>query len=392
MREVPRPRVGSVNARSVRDMIGSSQMRAASLAIIVAGLAAGASCGGTKAAVSIGDARSDAGPVMAGDAGSRVTNPWLHTDGNRILYVDNGRFHGRGADLNDTRSCNACTYQASDPGEVIRRADALIDDWHATLVRFLLESYPTPSGRVQWQGVLDDAQYFSDVQMILQHFAERKTYVLLSLWSDPTFTPLGWPTALTGAEWAKLATALRDNPYVIYGVANEPAENFDGSLDTQAWTAMNDVVATIRATEPASGPHHLIAVQGTGGWSRRLDYYRTHPITAGAGVNVIYEEHFYNPASALQTQLLEPAQTLPVIVAEFGPEEGKLAVMTLADCTSLINAAEANEIPWISWSFHFRCPPNLLADRSDGGCGVGSALVPTDPYGTLIKTRLASPW
>jgi hypothetical protein len=53
--------------------------------------------------------------------------------------------------------------------------------------------------------------------------------------------------------------------------------------------------------------------------------------------------------------------------------------------------AEAAEIPYLAWTFHGRCPPNLLVDNSGGGCGVGMDLVPT-AFGQKIKTRLASPW
>ena len=124
----------------------------------------------------------------------------------------------------------------------------------------------------------------------------------------------------TGEEWTVLARAFQDNPYVLYGVANEPQDNFDGAYDSQVWEAMNQVVQTIRDTEPAGGPHHVVAVQGTGGWARLIELLRQSiPITAGGGENVVYEEHFYDPASLLQTQLVEPARCLPVIVGEFGP-------------------------------------------------------------------------
>jgi hypothetical protein len=60
----------------------------------------------------------------------------------------------------------------------------------------------------------------------------------------------------------------------------------------QVWQGMNSVVAAIREQEAASGfPTHLVTVQGTRAWGRTLDYYLTHPITAGGGKNVVYETH-----------------------------------------------------------------------------------------------------
>jgi hypothetical protein len=67
--------------------------------------------------------------------------------------------------------------------------------------------------------------------------------------------------------------------------------------------------------------------------------------------------------------------------------------MTEADCTNLMDAAQTAEVPHLAWTFHPRCPPNLLVDNTsvDGGCGVGMPLQPTS-WGTLLKDRLAIPW
>ena len=335
---------------------------------------------------------SRAPPVLTSTPGEGGLPGWLYTESNHLRSSDGSLFHGRGASLQDTRSCNACTYQAPDANEVIRRADSLIDDWHATFVRLTLESYATAAGRTQWQTVTSDSGYLADLVAITDHFRARGVYVLVSLWSDPSFTSMGWPTTATSEEWALLAGAFQDNPYVLYGVANEPQANLDGTFDSQVWDAMNQVVQTLRDTEPPAGPHHIVAVQGTGGWARLLGYYVSHPITAGGGENVVYEEHFYDPASLLQTQLVEPAETLPVIVGEFGPADRTLATMTLPDCVQLLAAAQAHDLPWLAWTFHFRCPPNLLVDQSRDMCGIGTPLVATGDWGALIKAQLSAPW
>jgi hypothetical protein len=127
-------------------------------------------------------------------------------------------------------------------------------------------------------------------------------------------------------------------------------------------------------------------------WSRRLDYYVSHPITAAGGIDVAYESHAYDGRAKIDALLDGPARTLPVIIGELGPvEDEHLAHMTMDDCAYLMRRAEEREIPYLAWTFHMRCPPNLLVDRSGGACGVDMPLEPT-PWGTLLKNRLAQPY
>ncbi|MFO0762269.1 MAG: cellulase family glycosylhydrolase [Byssovorax sp.] len=273
--------------------------------------------------------------------------------------------------------------------EVNRRVDELVDGWGANFLRLTLESYAAPQpGQVQWKTVVNDPAYLTDVVSIVQHATQKPgVYVLLSLWVDPTVTAEGWPTPATNDEWKLLAQTFKDEAHVMFGIINEPQNNFDGAEDPQVWTAMNNAVAAIRNVEDQAGsPHHIITVQGTGGWARRLDYYVTHPITAGGGENVAYEVHVYNPASDFGMLFEQPSNTLPVVIGEFGP-----ANMTEAECMSLMDSAEARDIPHLAWTFHMRCAPNLLVDNSQGGCGVGMPLTPTS-WGSKLKARFAMPW
>jgi cellulase (glycosyl hydrolase family 5) len=302
---------------------------------------------------------------------------WLYTSGNH-LYLGANVFHGRGANFHDTRSCNACAYAAPDLVELKRRADELVDNWKANFIRLDLESEGSADGRVQWQGVLEDPAYQANVQAIVSHVAAKGAYVLLSLWLEPTATANELPTAATLGVWRKLADMFKNEPRVLYGITNEP----HGETDEAVWTAMNDAVAAIRDVETQAGtPQHIIAVQGTQQWGRTLSYYVTHPITAGGGANIAYETHVYDPATEFNALFEAPGQTLPVIIGEFGEQ----------DADALMDRAEAAEIPYLAWTFHGRCPPNLLVDNSGGGCGVGMDLVPT-AFGQKVKARLATTW
>jgi hypothetical protein len=208
---------------------------------------------------------------------------WLSTDLNHatdpthILFPDGSRFRGRGANIHDTRSCDACTVSPADVGEVLRRIDELVDVWGANFLRLVLESYPSDGGfRAQWMGVLDDPGYLADLRMIVSHIGTKPgTYVLVSLWADPTFTPSqdpaqppdptkpegGWPTLVpippnlhsTKEVWEKLASTFAMDSHVLLGICNEPERNSDGTRDAEVWTAINAVVDIIRAAETAAG-------------------------------------------------------------------------------------------------------------------------------------------
>lgn len=309
---------------------------------------------------------------------------WLHTQGNKIYRANGTVWQGRGVNLMDTRSCNACSYNAPDKAEVMRRADEAIA-WGATFLRLNLESYASSGGRVHWAPVSQDASYLKDVVDIVRHIGSRGVHVEVSLWQDPSIGNLGHPTAATADEWRVLANALAWEPFAIFGVVNEPESNYDGAQDAAAWTAMNNVAIAIRQTEDAAGsPRHLIAVQGTRGWARVLEYYISHPIQAEGGLNIIYETHVYNAQSDFHNLIEIPAQTLPVIVGEFGPVSG---FMTAQDADALVVLADSLNIPWLAWAFHMRCEPNLLVDNSSGGCGIGMPLQPTS-WGSTLRSHL----
>ena len=318
---------------------------------------------------------------------------WLHTEHNRILTAAGTPFHGRGANLQDTRGCDACTTEPPDRAEVIRRIDELVDVWHANFLRLTLESYFPPGARVQFKNAAEDPAYLADLVAIVKHIETKPgVYVMLSVWHDPSLDSNGWPTLKTRALWKTLVPAFASSPRVLFGVATEPERNDDGALDQAAWDAFNSAVATIREAEGA-GPHHLAVVQGLGGWARRLDYFVSHPITAGGGIDVAYEVHLYDPKAKIDALLAGPAQNLPVIIGEFAPiDDAKLgAHMSNDDVGYLMTQAEAHEIPYLAWTFHMRCPPSLLVDSSNKSCGVKMPLTPT-PWGQLFKDRLAKPY
>lgn len=308
---------------------------------------------------------------------------WMYTQGNRIKWSSGYNFHGSGANIQDGRSCGACVGADAwaSATEVNRRMDELVDNWHASFVRLTLESDSSES-------ILNDATYLQTIQGIVKYTTARGLPVLMSMWLDPSFTSQGWPTQTTIAAWQKLAATFANTPNLIFGLVNEPQQNYDGSQDWQVWNLMNDTVKAIRAVEAQYGNNqHIIAVQGTGGWARRLDFYVKNPINAGGGANIAYETHAYDVQSQFYTRFGGPSQTLPVIIGEYGPVDG---TMSTSDCTALQQQAKQYEVPYLAWTFHENCPPNLLQKNSNG-CGINMNLQPTD-WGNLVKDDLAVSW
>ena len=325
-------------------------------------------------------------PVGTTDDGAvDVPEGWLTVSGNGIYYSDGTPFMGRGANIHDTRGCNACAYSEPNVDEVKRRIDALVDDWGANFMRLLLESYASADGRVHWANPLEDSDFLGDVVEMVDYIGSKPgVYVLLTLWIDPTFDDIGWPTDETIPVWEVLAEALVDQPHVMFGLVNEPESNVDGALDGEVWERMNSVVAAIRDVEAAhDSPAHIITVQGTRSWARHLGYYVEHPITGGGGVNIAYETHSYMSPSAFDENWIEPSETLPVIIGEFGPFE-----MTVDECVVMMDEAESRGIPWLAWTFHQRCGPSLLVDYQGSGCGADMELTPSDDWGVVIYDRL----
>lgn len=350
----------------------------------------------TGSTATVGPSTTELAQPPAAPTGEGLITGWLQIKGNRIRLPNGQPFHGRGANVHDTRSCDACAWEPPRVDEVLRRIDTLTDEWHANFLRLLLESYPDDgrakngSARAHYKNVLDDDDYFRDVMRIIGHVGKKKgVYVLVSLWQDPSFSPLGWPTGRTIAVWKKLAGALRDMPFVLFGLVNEPQANEDGKRDGEVWQAMNETVGAIRSVE-RPGRFHIVTVQGTREWGRSLDYYVEHPITAGGGVNVAYETHVYNRPTRFDELVVRPSKKLPVVIGELGPQQDKDVTMLPEDCHKLMDLAEKLDVPWIAWSFHNDCPPNLLVERK-GSCVAGASLQPS-AWGRMVKTRLSHKW
>ena len=340
----------------------------------------------------------DSGVVPGKDGG--LSSDWLVVKANKIVHADGTPFKGRGANLHDERSCEACAFAPANPAGLNRWADQLIDVWHATFIRFLLSSKSAPlnAGEVQWKSIVDDPAYYADVQGTVNHMTGKGAYVLVTLFADPTMKTEAaggfdseWPGSAgdgnTNARYTLLAQAFKTNPRVLFGLTNEPHGTADH--DPELAVRYQSAIDAIRKVEDAAGtPHHLIAVQAPENYARELTYFVAHPLP---GDNVVYEVHPYNTQADFDRLVTQPAKTLPVIIGEYGPA----GVMTDADIKALWPVAQAAGVPHIGWNFHMRCPPNMLTDTAADGCGLAASTnyaFPRTPWGDEMFTYLNTPW
>ncbi|MFT3924050.1 MAG: cellulase family glycosylhydrolase [Myxococcales bacterium] len=339
----------------------------------------------------------DAGPGDRAGHDAETTASRLVVQGNRIL-LDGAPFHGRGANLNDVRSCGACSFAPPDPAGIDRWADELIDGWHANFIRFVLSSKSAPYNQyeLQWNNLVDDPAYLAAIVQNVRHMTQKPgVYVLVTLFMDPTMKPNNgdydseWPFSMgdTNTRYAALAEAFHDDPKVLFGLTNEPHTSPEHAAELAS--AYARAITTIRAVEDKHGvPHHVVVVQAPGGWARDLDYFVAHPL---AGDQIAYEVHPYNRASDLDALLAKPSATLPLVIGEYGLTD----LMDESDIRALWQLAQEHEIPHIAWAFHHNCPPSLLQNTAPDGCGLSASSgydFPRTEWGDLLYEHLKTTW
>jgi hypothetical protein len=357
------------------------------------GSGAGAGSGGSGASSGSGGsgaASGSGGSAGASDAGGAQG---LRIQGNKILAPDGRPFRGRGANLPDTRSCNACTYQPPNVSGLNRWADELIDNWKANFIRFTLESYDAADGRTHWRSLLQDAAYLADIKTAVAHMTSKPgVYVMVTVFIDPTIDVdgTGWPTAATIPVYEKLAETFFDNPKVLFGLTNEPFAPEDRNAELEAIYLSS--IDAIRAVERRLGaPEHVVVVQAPQLWSRYLDYFVDKPIQR---TQVAYEVHAYNPQEDFEDLITVPSRTLPIFIGEYGPAaiNGQV-LMDDNDVRALWTLCKSLEVPHIAWTFHQRCPPNLLSDTGGDGCLRAPGYnFPRTSWGNLLYDYMRTAW
>ncbi len=310
-----------------------------------------------------------------------TTGGWLTVQGNRFIDDRGQVWAGRGVNIHDCRSCDACEG-VSPPdmlAELKRRIDTAVE-WGSNFLRLCLEQ---GTNRLPYER---DEAYRESVRQMVAHIGTRpgvRALVSLWDWEGTVFDTQGVPTDAAIASWQALAADLANQGHVMFGLCNEPEQNYSGADDDRRIGQYRKLLKAIRDTEAAlRTPHHVVVMQALGGWSSVWGKLLREDFGDG---QVAYECHQYSHPQAWEAETWTPAQTKPVIIGEFGPAPGNY--MTLAECQQFIRTANEKHVTWAAWTFHMRCPPNLLVDNSQGGCGRNMALQPTD-WGRVVMEGL----
>lgn len=352
---------------------------------------------------------------------SQAAGQWLHTSGNKIFTENNQVWVGHGVNVMDPRN-NDSFFNNDNPNRALFLVRDVTTNKKANLLRLPLLSavkIDNPNSPYMYtiSEVIRNPSYLAAIKALVDQLSTvPNTYIMISLWQDPTIVysfqhsqPDGYPTANTDEVYNKLVDTFGSYPYVIFGVTNEPAHL--SAADTKA--TMEHAVATIRTREANNGVRpHLIAVQATS-FTKDVSYYISNPITASGGSNIIYEAHLYDNLQV--AHLLSAADSLPVIVGEYGPAAAlDRSNIDWQNCyggstdnsfsNAQISAAiaqfRAKEISYMAWSYSESSPPNMIGTTPhDSGnpncwkaCSVSTAIASPTSFGKIVLDDLATPY
>lgn len=330
---------------------------------------------------------------------------WLFTQGPTIFNSDRTQWVAHGVNLPDMRSNSAC-FTSNNPNETIRRLD-LAANWGANVIRIPMETWNSNYYQKNNQSdITYDPNYLPAIKQIVDHATAfyPNLMIMLSLWHDPTFNSYSEPTPSTDNVYNALVDTFYSYPNVIFGVDNEPL--YDSNQNV--WNSMNHAVQTIRSRENLyGGKPHLISIQSRN-YSADASYYISNPITAGNGVNIIYETHIYDYHYAPAT--LTASASIPIIVGEYGPGDPNadhgydwatpdyVAVnnnYTLDQTAGFAASCRSLFIPIIAWAFNECDSPSMLISSNNKRCGSAcnaNVSFLSTSWGQQIQAELANPY
>lgn len=372
------------------------------------------------------DDDAEADPIPTGDIPAMPDEAgWLYTSGNKIFISDGDPstpdeiFVGRGANVYDSRN----NGRWMNPQSVAKRDeyfektkdiyDELIDEWGANFVRLCLDSRKEVDVSANnWtfaSSFIYDDIYMNQIEELVQYLDDKGVYVMITSWTEPTITKVepqnpvdgvtyypaeGVPSPDTMPRLYLLANRLAKYKNVIFAACNEPEGAGNGNADEEnfIFQQMSTAVEVIRQAEADAGaPQHVIAIQGTRSYARKVTYYLDHPITAAGGTNIAYEIHAYYhnevvnnvardekfPAGTLKydAYIVEPSRKYPIIVGEYGLGNTNSA----EDLADLFEIFDTYHISSTGWIFSDSGAPTLLYDLN--------SYTPT-PWGEILKEWL----
>jgi hypothetical protein len=344
-----------------------------------------------------GDSPMPTDAASATDAGGLPAG-WLYAQGNHVYVADGAGggsvWMGRGVNVDDVFLCEYNYQLWMTPAQSTMALDTIVDEvitnWHATFLRTSLSMATDPT-QTDW--ISNPTQYRDPMTQVIHHIGTHAgVYVLVTLRShasmilqdqtdgdpeatgipsDATTTPNAamFPNG-TDDQYVALVDTFAHDPYVLFGVTNEPGGNKRSDAVIRA--AMEHVVTVIRAEEDRLGvPHHVVSVQGND-WTSSIGFYDAMPIASDA---IVYEVHGYPPLHASYTYA-----HIPVIIGEYGSFD---ATTTSA---SFYADVETQQLPNLAWDFepYSDCTPDLVNVTHD------ATMIQSNAWGDTVRAYLTS--
>ncbi|MEN8653288.1 glycoside hydrolase family 5 protein [Streptomyces sp. 21So2-11] len=219
--------------------------------------------------------------------------------------------------------------------------DALAGDWRADVLRV--------STYVQEDGYETDPQRFTALaQKFVDGAHKRGMYAVID-WhmldpGDPNFNFERAKTFFTA-----MAKKYKDNPGVLYEIANEPSATSWSRIKSYA----EKIIPIIRAQDPDA-----VVLVGTRAWSsfgvsEGADEKEVvnNPVNAS---NIMYTFHFY--AASHKTEYLaalnRASDKLPIFVTEFGTQDyAGEGANDFAQTQRYIDLMKSKKISWTNWNY-----------------------------------------
>jgi hypothetical protein len=221
---------------------------------------------------------------------------------------------------------------------------------------------------------------------------EEPSFDAGNAWLEDDFPNKGWPSSETHRVYRRLLYLFKNDPYVMFGLANEPTGslNVTDTVRSRVRQEMLDAVLAIRAEEErllvtAQG-QQVMSVQTPDGFSNDVQFYVTNPLPTD--LNIVYELHMYTPN---YRQLFNDARraSVPVIMGEFSAEQAFSGALQLNELQAMLQwmsnegdnqTPELQNISFCLWSTTHPFCGTMYANPCEsgmtgpGGCCSGADL------------------